>query len=220
MHTFKNLSTSCQGQVNNCSCWSSLNNMTTAVKKCNIGKVWSNSQKHHIRLLCLAKDSESLLKTDYANCKQTFINCSKLEDAAIEYMVSCYTSITGVKENVKKLLQVQDATTKLKKNQENKINASTSARQRVKRQTQTCASYITQITTIETVGCNTIALTVILQFLRFWQPEIWLRTVPPSSLSQRLSSSSLSVIAAQQKSLLLGTTSQSWKRLSHKLVYW
>ena len=122
---------------------------------------------HYNHVIIIAKDSEKLIKADYNKCKQVFINCSKLEDAAIEYMVSCYTSITGVKENVKKLLQVQDATTKLKKNQENKINASTSARQRVKRQTLTCASYITKITTIETVGCNTIALTVILQFLRF-----------------------------------------------------
>ena len=39
MHTYKNMSTVCQGQVNNCSCWSALNNMTTEVKRCNIGKL-------------------------------------------------------------------------------------------------------------------------------------------------------------------------------------
>ena len=38
MHTYKNMSTICQTQVNNCSCWAALNNMTAAVKKCNIGE--------------------------------------------------------------------------------------------------------------------------------------------------------------------------------------
>ena len=102
----------------------------------------------------LAKDSEKLIKSDYSNCKQAFINCSKLEDAAIEFMVGCYTSITGVKANVKKLLEVQDATTKLKTNQENLVSAN--SRRRSKRQknteTVTCATYITQITTFETVS--------------------------------------------------------------------
>ena len=41
MHSYKNLSTSCQSQVNNCTCWSALNNMTSEVKKCNIGDVWN-----------------------------------------------------------------------------------------------------------------------------------------------------------------------------------
>ena len=39
MHTYKNMSTDCQSQVNNCTCWSALNNMTTEVKRCNIGEV-------------------------------------------------------------------------------------------------------------------------------------------------------------------------------------
>ena len=104
--------------------------------------------------MSLAKDSEKLIKADYQNCKQVFINCSKLEDAAVEFMISCYTSLAGVKANVKKLLQVQDATTKLKTNQESLVNSSTSGR-RVKRgkneEAVTCATYITQVTTFENV---------------------------------------------------------------------
>ena len=69
-------------------------------------------------------------------------------------MIKCYTSLTGVKANVKKLLQVQDATTKLKTNQQSIVNSSSSSG-RVKRQKNTesvtCATYITQTTTYESV---------------------------------------------------------------------
>ena len=106
-----------------------------------------------ILLFIVAKDSEKLIKSDYSNCKQAFINCSKLEDAAIEYMVGCYTSIAGVKANVKKLLQVQDATTKLKTNQESLVSTNSGRVKRSKNsETVTCATYITQITTFETVS--------------------------------------------------------------------
>ena len=77
----------------------------------------------------------------------------------MEYMINCYTSLTGVKANVKKLLQVQDATTKLKTNQETIANTTS---RRVKRQKNTesvtCATYIVQVTTFETVSKRIIYL--------------------------------------------------------------
>lgn len=101
-----------------------------------------------------AKDSEKLIKEDYQNCKQVFINCSKLEDSAVEYMINCYTSLAGVKANVKKLLQVQDATTKLKTNQQSLVNASSTGRVKRQKNTEsvTCATYIVQVTTFENVS--------------------------------------------------------------------
>ena len=104
-----------------------------------------------MRFITLAKDSENLLQPDYVNCKKAFINCSKLQDKAIEYMVGCYTSITGVKTNMKKLVLVVDAATKLKTNQESLVLLN--SRFRVARGLSlTCAEYNKKINTLQTVS--------------------------------------------------------------------
>ena len=67
-------------------------------------------------------------------------------------MVGCYTSITGVKTNAKKLLKVEEATTNLKTSQESLV--SENSLRVVKDDNsvrQTCAEYIAHTKTLQTV---------------------------------------------------------------------
>ena len=68
-------------------------------------------------------------------------------------MVGCYTSITGVKTNAKKLLEVEEATTKLKTSQESLVSENSRLRD-VKEDNSvklTCAEYIAHTKTLQTV---------------------------------------------------------------------
>ena len=108
-----------------------------------------------------AKNAESLIKQDYNKCKQVFIDCSKFEDEAVKYMVQCYTSESQIKANIKELLVIKDAATKLKINQEAVVSSSTSKNSakaagkhiREKRQKNSvsvsCSTYITEVETVD-----------------------------------------------------------------------
>ena len=68
-------------------------------------------------------------------------------------MVDCYTSTTAVKRNVKKLLEVQDAVTKLKSYQESLVIENSRKVRREKRtKNSSCATYIQEITSYEKVS--------------------------------------------------------------------
>ena len=127
-----------QDQVDNCTCWEELSNKTAAVKNCKV-----------------AKNIEDKFEKDFKNCKKAFINCSKLEDEALDYMIKCYTSEDTITSNLKELLQVKDSCTKLKTNQEALVTSSR-AGWKVNRQKNsdsvTCATYITQVTTLNAVS--------------------------------------------------------------------
>ena len=164
MKQYINTSASCQSQENNCSCWSELNDLTKAVRTCNIGQELIivslgslsveplEKLKKNQRFISLAKESENLLQPDYVNCKEAFINCSKLQDTAIDYMVGCYTSITGVKTNAKKLLEVEEATTKLKTSQESLVSENSLRVVKDDNSVKlTCAEYIAHTKTLQTV---------------------------------------------------------------------
>ena len=130
--------------------------MTKQVKECNIGMscpILCNT-KFFTKFL-IAKDAENKIKDDYKSCKAAFINCSKLEDDALEYMVKCYTSTDLIKTNLKELLQIKDSCTKLQKNLETKINTTTSERRVIKQKISdsiTCSTYVTQVTTLTNVS--------------------------------------------------------------------
>ena len=108
-----------------------------------------------------ASKAEKLINADHKNCKKQFIACSKYEDEAIEYMIQCYTSETQIKANIKELLVIKDAATKLKTNQEAVVKSSqtkNSAKEagrnnREKRQKNaesvTCATYIEEVETVD-----------------------------------------------------------------------
>jgi len=66
MHKFKNVSNICEAQVNNCTCWKELYDLTPDIKGCNI-----------------AKDAEKKINDEHKSCKAAFIKCSKLEDEAL-----------------------------------------------------------------------------------------------------------------------------------------
>ena len=99
-----------------------------------------------------AKEMEQKFNADYKNCKSVFIACSKLEDEAIEYMIKCYTSSSSVQSNIKELLYIKDASTKVKTVSTSLVSDS---RRRVKRQKNTeevtCAYYITEVQLLNTV---------------------------------------------------------------------
>ena len=103
-----------------------------------------------------AKDAEKKINDEHKACKAAFIQCSKLEDEALEYMIKCYTSAATIKANLKELLKIKDACTKLKTNQEAIVSTSTSSGRRVKRQKNsesvTCSTYITQVSTLNIVS--------------------------------------------------------------------
>ena len=128
-----------QAQVNNCTCWEELFNLTTKIRKCNI-----------------AKDAEKLFDSDYKSCKSAFIRCNKLEDQALEYMIKCYTSSSSVKTILKNLLQIQDSISKVNTVLASVVASSANGTgRRVKRQKTsevvTCATYTTEVTTLTTV---------------------------------------------------------------------
>ena len=155
-----------QEQVNNCTCWEELFNMTSDVKSCNIGKKFKKNYFNTLFkfLLSLAKDAEQKINDEYKTCKAAFIACSKLEDEALEYMIKCYTSAASIKANLKELLKIKDSCTKLKTNQEAIVSTSSSSSKRVKRQKNaesvTCSTYITQVTTLNVVSRNILFLFV------------------------------------------------------------
>ena len=106
-----------------------------------------------------AKDIEDKFEQDYKDCKQAFINCSKLEDAALEYMIKCYTSASTIKANVVELTKIQDSCEKLQTALTAVVTSSggtTASGRREKRQKNsesvTCATYITQFTTLNIVS--------------------------------------------------------------------
>ena len=103
----------------------------------------------------LAKDAEKKINDDFKACRAAFINCSKLEDDALEYMVKCYTSAGLIKTNLKELLQIKDSCAKLQKNLEAKINTTASERS-VKKQrisdSITCSTYLLQVTAVNNVS--------------------------------------------------------------------
>ena len=70
-------------------------------------------------------------------------------------MIKCYTSQDTITSNLKELLQVKDSCTKLKTNQEALVTSSR-AGWKVHRQKNsdsvTCATYITQVTTLNAVS--------------------------------------------------------------------
>merc|ERR1711915_215883 len=103
----------CQNKTNDCSCWNDLAKKIKRIQDCNTG-------------VGSAKKAEQSIKKDYAKCKNVFINCSKMEDDAIEYMIQCYTSASQIKKNIKELITIKDAATKLKKNQEAVVSSSQS----------------------------------------------------------------------------------------------
>merc|ERR1712025_667410 len=109
MHEYKNESEECQENPSNCTCWNDLGSKIPGIKECNTK---SGS----------AKNAEKMINQDHKNCKKAFIACSKYEDEAIEYMIQCYTSETQIKANIKELLVIKDAATKLKTNQEFVVN--------------------------------------------------------------------------------------------------
>lgn len=103
----------------------------------------------------IAKDAEKKINDDFKACRAAFINCSKLEDDALEYMVKCYTSTGLIKTNLKELLQIKDSCVELQKNLEAKINT-TASEQSVKRQrisdSITCSTYLSQVTAVNNVS--------------------------------------------------------------------
>ena len=74
----------------------------------------------------------------------------------MEYMIKCYTSAASIKANLKELLKIKDAATKLKTNQEAIVSTSQSSGRRVKRQKNsesvTCATYNVQVSTLTVVS--------------------------------------------------------------------
>merc|ERR1719317_1892706 len=111
IHEYKNESELCQSDPSNCTCWNDLGSKIPGIKDCN-----KNSGS--------ASKAEKLINADHKNCKKQFIACSKYEDEAIEYMIECYTSETQIKANIKELLVIKDAATKLKTNQEAVVKSS------------------------------------------------------------------------------------------------
>ena len=113
-----------------------------------------------------AKDAEKKLNDDFKTCKAAFIACSKLEDAALEYMIKCYTSVATIKANLVELLKIKDSCEKLKTNQEAIVSTSQSSGRRVKRQKNsesvTCATYIVQVSVLNVVSTN-----IFIEFLVF-----------------------------------------------------
>merc|ERR1712106_868232 len=154
MQAYKAESELCQSNPSNCTCWLDLNTKIPDIQDCNKA---SGS----------AKNAEKLLSKDYKACKQEFIKCSKYEDDAIEYMIQCYTSQTQIKANIKELLVIKDAATKLKTNQEAIVSTSDSKNSakaagkhnREKRQKNsvsvTCSTYIEEVETVDKVFTQT-----------------------------------------------------------------
>ena len=101
-----------------------------------------------------AKDAEKLFDADYKECKAVFIKCNKLEDAALEYMIKCYTSSSSVKAILKALLQIKDSATKA--NSAIGTVISNSGKRRQKRQKSTtvvsCSKFVTEVTTLTGVS--------------------------------------------------------------------
>ena len=64
------------------------------------------------------------MKTVMPKCMDNFINCSKEEDLAVEYMVQCYTSQSQIKANIKELMIIKDAANKLYQNQQAIVSTS------------------------------------------------------------------------------------------------
>ena len=89
----------------------------------------------------------------------SFINCSKEEDLAVEYMVQCYTSQSQIKANIKELMIIKDAASKLLQNQQAIVSTSqrnlgnqlgSKREKRMKnKNTVTCAFYITEVAAVE-----------------------------------------------------------------------
>merc|ERR1711962_1803161 len=152
MFEYKEKSTKCQEEPSNCDCWSELEEMVSAIKKCNV-----------------AKNIEKALNDDYKNCKKVYINCSQTEDKALEYMINCYTSEARVKRNIKELLAMKDSANKLITNQEVIVSTSETKSGRWKRfaldsinerelsrqkrqkieESITCATYIEEIEQVD-----------------------------------------------------------------------
>merc|ERR1711962_826891 len=152
MFEYKEKSTKCQEEPSNCDCWSELEEMVSAIKKCNV-----------------AKNIEKGLNDDYKNCKKVYINCSQTEDKALEYMINCYTSEARVKRNIKELLAMKDSANKLITNQEVIVSTSETKSGRWKRfaldsinerelsrqkrqkieESITCATYIEEIEQVD-----------------------------------------------------------------------
>merc|ERR1711962_420666 len=152
MFEYKEKSTKCQEEPSNCDCWSELEEMVSAIKKCNV-----------------AKNIEKALNDDYKNCKKVYINCSQTEDKALEYMINCYTSEARVKRNIKELLAMKDSANKLIANQEVIVSTSETKSGRWKRfaldsinerelsrqkrqkieESITCATYIEEIEQVD-----------------------------------------------------------------------
>ena len=110
----------------------------------------------------LAKDIEKQFDKDYKQCKAVFQKCSKLEDAALEYMIMCYTSASTIKANVVELLKIKDACTKLKTNQEAVVSTSKESKRHKRGKSSevvTCAVYITEVETLNTVSYFTTYIT-------------------------------------------------------------
>ena len=97
-------------------------------------------------------------------------------------MIKCYTSAASIKANLKELLKIKDAATKLKTNQEAIVSTSQSSGRRVKRQKNsesvTCATYNVQVSTLTVVSMNIffvfvqiISITILLgssKFKSYW----------------------------------------------------
>ena len=103
-----------------------------------------------IEIHILAKDIEDLFNDDYKKCKEVSSKCSKLEDAALEYMINCYTSSFSVKSILKTLIQINNAVINIRKSISSVINETRgmSARQNV----VSCGKYISDVTEINNVS--------------------------------------------------------------------
>ena len=97
---------------------------------------------------------ENSFKSDLQTCKQKFINCSKLEDEALEYMVNYYTSSSSVKSNIEELLYISDSASKLKTAYQSLISSQSRKRQKRQKNTEsvTCTYFLTEVTEMNTVG--------------------------------------------------------------------
>ena len=104
--------------------------------------------KYIHKLFFSAKDLENSIKAGTRLCKEAFINCSQTEDEALEYMIKCYTSQTQVEKNIKELLQIQDAASKLKTALEAVVNSSGVQESST---IVSCATYITEVEKVETL---------------------------------------------------------------------
>ena len=104
--------------------------------------------------MILAKNIERSFQDELKNCKGKFINCSKLEDEALEYMVNCYTSSSSVKSNIEELLYIKDSASKLKTSYQSLIDSQSSRRKKRQKNTEsvTCSTFITEVEEMNTVG--------------------------------------------------------------------